>query len=234
MQRRRLLMMDSSKAYTVTGNPVSFETNLAKPLKGMVISFTPIQAGTGDPSPSNVRSISGWDGLTIYHSGQDTSNPSTYPVAFPADPGTIYGGYVDLAQGVVVAEWECKKIKDFTVSYDVTTWNGRIALTTNSITETGNHFDADIYCSSYTPKSSGISTSNNVITHYNKYLYIRDESYSDKDSFLAAMGDEQIAFQLATPITYPLSSVIPTTLNGQNVIWTDTNGTNTVTYLKRG
>ena len=51
--------------YTVTGNPATFSTNLIQPLQAFEIPFLPVQSGSGDPSPSNVRPISGWAGLTI-------------------------------------------------------------------------------------------------------------------------------------------------------------------------
>lgn len=49
------------------------------------VTFLPIQAGTGDPSPTNVRPIS--PGLTI------------------TGIGDIYGGYLDVAHGTVVETW---------------------------------------------------------------------------------------------------------------------------------
>ena len=49
------------------------------------VNFLPIQSGTGDPSPTNVRPIS--PGLTI------------------TGIGDIYGGYLDVAHGTVVATW---------------------------------------------------------------------------------------------------------------------------------
>lgn len=50
-----------------TGNPLTFNTNVAKPLRSLLIPFTPVQSGTGDPSPENVRPITGWTGLNVYH-----------------------------------------------------------------------------------------------------------------------------------------------------------------------
>lgn len=70
--------------HTIINNPATFTTDLAKPLRRLVIPFTPVQSGSGDPSPSNIRPITGWTGLNIYHSGEDTSNPDTIPVVFPA------------------------------------------------------------------------------------------------------------------------------------------------------
>ena len=55
--------------YEVTGNPVSFQTNVAKPLTGFTIPFIPMQSGSGDPSPSNVRPISGRTGITAWRTG---------------------------------------------------------------------------------------------------------------------------------------------------------------------
>ena len=52
---------------TASGNPLSFVTDLAKPLSRLVASFLPVQSGTGDPSPDNVRSITGWSGVNVYH-----------------------------------------------------------------------------------------------------------------------------------------------------------------------
>ena len=49
----------------VTGNPVSF-TAKAAPLKQLKVAFSPVQTGTGDPSPDNVRPILGWDSLNVY------------------------------------------------------------------------------------------------------------------------------------------------------------------------
>lgn len=75
---------------TATGNPLTFVTDLARPLKSLVASFTPVQAGTGDPSPENVRPISGMGGvrvcqlpqnlLSINRSGSQETQGITYTV----------------------------------------------------------------------------------------------------------------------------------------------------------
>lgn len=56
---------------TATGNPVTFLTDLAKPLKSLIANFLPIQSGTGDPSPTNIRPITGWTGLDVKHFGEN-------------------------------------------------------------------------------------------------------------------------------------------------------------------
>lgn len=78
--------------YTVTGNPVAFLTNVAKPL-GIVAAFSPVQAGSGDPSPENVRPITGWSGATIYRSGKNLFDKSTAQANKVWYNGRTYSGY---------------------------------------------------------------------------------------------------------------------------------------------
>lgn len=62
---------------TATGNPLTFLTDLARPLKSLLIPFTPQQTGSGDPSPLNIRPIVPWDGLTVEHGGKNLFDVST-------------------------------------------------------------------------------------------------------------------------------------------------------------
>ena len=55
---------------TATSGLVSFTTNVIRPVK-VTCEFSPIQEGTGDPSPDNVRPISGWTGCEIGHTGKN-------------------------------------------------------------------------------------------------------------------------------------------------------------------
>lgn len=61
------------KERTITGNPVSFRTKYAEAMK-LVIPFTPVQAGSGTPSPENVRAISGFDAVYISVTGKNLLN----------------------------------------------------------------------------------------------------------------------------------------------------------------
>lgn len=86
---------------TATGNPVTFLTDLAKPLKSLLIPFTPVQSGTGDPSPQNIRPIVPWDGFKVFGSGQNiVTNNFTNGVldlntgAKTANPNYIISDYI--------------------------------------------------------------------------------------------------------------------------------------------
>ena len=45
---------------------VSFSTQLAEPLESCVCEVAPVQSGTGDPRPTNIRPITGWTGIKVY------------------------------------------------------------------------------------------------------------------------------------------------------------------------
>ena len=56
---------------------ITFNTDMETQFKECKINFLPVQAGSGDPSPSNVRTISGWNGVNIYRTGYNLVNLST-------------------------------------------------------------------------------------------------------------------------------------------------------------
>ena len=59
---------------TVTGAIVSFETVRAAALRRLEVALSPIQSGTGDPSPDNVRSISGHTAVNVWRTGKNLLN----------------------------------------------------------------------------------------------------------------------------------------------------------------
>ena len=78
-------------SFTETGNPVVCHPVEGYPLSA-VVSLEPKQAGTGDPSPENVRPISGWDSVQVTRCGKNLwTTDISYPVAndlFNYDEGT--------------------------------------------------------------------------------------------------------------------------------------------------
>ena len=62
---------------TATGNPLVFTTDLAKPLKSLLIPFSPQQEGSGDPSPENIRPILPWGGLSVFGGGKNLFDKDT-------------------------------------------------------------------------------------------------------------------------------------------------------------
>ena len=64
-------LANSGELKTVSGNPISVSDALARPAESLVIEILPYQSGSGDPSPDNVRPISGFTGVNIPHTGKN-------------------------------------------------------------------------------------------------------------------------------------------------------------------
>ena len=56
---------------TLTDVAVATFTAVSTSLRELVIDVTPVQAGSGDPSPENVRPISGWTGANVTRTGKN-------------------------------------------------------------------------------------------------------------------------------------------------------------------
>ncbi len=46
------------------------------PMKSLVVDIDPVQSGSGDPSPDNVRPISGWTGVTVHRADGENLIPN--------------------------------------------------------------------------------------------------------------------------------------------------------------
>lgn len=63
----KLLVSESA-----SGNPASFDDGADDvPVKSLKVSLEPIQAGSGDPSPTNIRPISGHSSVTVEQTGKN-------------------------------------------------------------------------------------------------------------------------------------------------------------------
>ena len=88
---------------TATSGLVSFTTNVIRPVK-VTCEFSPVQEGTGDPSPTNVRPISGWTGCEITHTGGNLLSPDDtgYGNCTIGPTGNhTTGGYARLSSGFI-------------------------------------------------------------------------------------------------------------------------------------
>lgn len=70
-----------------TGNPVVFYPVADYPL-GVTASWEPVQEGSGDPSPDNIRPISGRDNVKVQRSGENLLNIT--PFAKVTNKGVIF------------------------------------------------------------------------------------------------------------------------------------------------
>lgn len=76
---------------TITGNPASFHTGNSVPIQRLLIGMEPIQSGSGDPSPENIRPISGRTGVRITRTGKNMLSPVLYKgVSYNPSIGAVF------------------------------------------------------------------------------------------------------------------------------------------------
>lgn len=56
---------------TYSGSVVTFTAKRARAVKSLTAAIEPVQSGSGDPSPENVRPISGWDAVNVTRTGKN-------------------------------------------------------------------------------------------------------------------------------------------------------------------
>ena len=91
--------------FSVSGNPVTCHPVEGYPLSAAV-TLKPKQEGTGDPSPENVRPISGYNSVTVTQS-KDEAQVKQITLTLPE---TVYGGTVDAVTGEGSEEWIVKMV----------------------------------------------------------------------------------------------------------------------------
>ena len=246
--------------YTVTGNPVSFETNVAKPLTECLVSFSPVQSGTGDPSPENIRPITGWTGANVYLSPTDADDPAkqTFAVTFPAEAGTVYGGTLDITTGVLTVDKAEYILTGTYESYvcsnasyikadacDAYFNNNAILYNTGAIIcnmlKKGNGIwnkTGFPNCFAINGKQIHLNIANDLIG-VTDYTQETTEDVATKiKGYIKGLYDNGtpmiFVYALATPLVYQLTPQEIQTLIGTNVLWSDTNGDMEVKYLKKG
>lgn len=81
---------------TYSGSVVTFTARRARAVKSLTAAIEPVQSGSGDPSPENVRPISGWDAVNVVRTGKNLLDSGS---VFPAI------GFISQSDG----SWYCEK-----------------------------------------------------------------------------------------------------------------------------
>ena len=190
-------------------------------LLSLLVSMEPIQSGAGDPSPDNVRPISGRTGLTIYVSPTpNAADATTYAVDWTDEAGTVYGGTLDVVTGVLTVDKVQKLISELSWSKFSVSQGTLFRAAVSDMKTAISNVKADIICSAY-PVVSQTNRAENTLSANGTSVDIIDSDFADAASFVAAMGSQMLVYELATPLTYQLTAQDIITLVGYNYIWSD-------------
>lgn len=191
------------------------------PVKSLVSQIIAVQSGSGEKSPDNPYTISGFDSgiITVTDNDQITN---TYTFAFGQ---TVYGGHFDNKGNLVITHMFGELVAK--------SKNGNYFRATLSDLGLPNIYDrnADLLCDRYAVADVTTTTSNNnQITVYGDMgdaYAIRwvDLNYINADvaTYNAAMENNkpQIVYKLANPITLSITSQNIPTLLGENNIFSN-------------
>ena len=154
---------------------------------------------------------------------------SAAEVSWQAEDGTVCGGYADITGGTLTATWVKKKISDFTWSYS--TYNSANAFRTDPLDILGNSPEQGVMCSAFASESmvanyAGSANKPNhtvyrLYTTQERRIFVKCTEYTGVSDFLAAYGNEEIAYKLAAPAVIPFTPAQVSTLYGINHIWSD-------------
>jgi hypothetical protein len=159
----------------------------------------------------------------------------TYDIAFPSEAGTVYGGTLDVVNGVLTVD---RGILDLsTLAWGIYSSPERhiyraeippemYAPPSSENAKVTNAICEQFYAMAYTPISAN---DNGAFAVGNNRIVMIDNRYADSNDFKTAMSGVQLCYELATPITYTLTPQQIALLRGNNNVWADT-GDTTLTY----
>ena len=217
---------------TATGSIASFDDGADDiPVKSLVAEIVPLQSGSGDPSPDNVRPITGWTEAEIHVADGETPHivDNVTTISF-ASAGTVYGGRLDVTSGVLTVDWagvDMGSINDWGFN---STYNVFYCYLTSPMKKPGT---TNLLCQQYKPIGTTYQYLQNAQmcgTTGGEGFNVKDDRYSSADTFKTAMNGIYIYYELNTPQTYQLTPTEVKSLLKNNNIWADT-GDVTVEYV---
>lgn len=206
---------------TISGDIATFET-VAMPVESLIAEIKPVQSGSGDPSPDNIRPISGWDEVNVYVSPTTSAEDGTN---YNVDLGqTVYAGTLNVTTGRLVIthgyvsdlgslNWSMGTIGSEDVFMVPLTGMKRPASSSDVANMICSHYPTTSYVERRDRSLFALGSSNNI--------YIIDSNYSTVSSFRYAVTGAQLVYELNTYTSVSLDPAQVQTLIGQNNIWVD-------------
>lgn len=217
---------------TASGNPISITGAAAAYAMSNIMTIEPIQGGSGDPSPTNVRPISGISTASVQTTNGEDTNTASITLG-----QTVYGGSVNFKTGEVTVTHEYVKVSDLTWQSQESTYGKFYAIVPNlKYVDDEVTVMSDIYVG-----YSNATKPQNVAGIYvgpigaDKAIKVYDATYtstSDIDAWKAARANNVFCYELATPTTLTLTPAELELLKGNNTI--TANGANiSISYIGR-
>ena len=236
-----MMRVATPRLETASGQLLTWRSPGVLPFEALRVDFYPVQAGSGDPSPDNVRPISGWTGLDV-HLSHSTSGGTVTPVSWQSDAGAVYGGYVDLLTGEITDTYCDVDLATMTWRQRTTSAPYVYSSTVPTYFLTEGVSPSEQHCDTL-PVAYVQRMSDAVLDHLSFYRYGQSTpsdtsvylAFSDITSLSALnawLSDRHphVCYRRANNVSRSFSPPQITTLRGVNNFWTDSNGNTTATF----
>lgn len=225
--------IDEKKRVTVCdeGEVVLFNPPVEGKVTEIYVTVLPKQRGTGDPTPSNIRPIEGYDRAVIHHL---TDLREVDYVSNLKD--VVYAGTIDLEKGIVTTEYAILNIdgsktvgtvtnhpNSFTYSLGETC----IAPNARGVQSTGwcTHYKVltDVNSAEFYSEDKSVAYANTSLSAVVGRAIFTDTDYSSATDFKAVLQEQaskgtpvQIVFRLNEPVTFECDPLSIRTVSGNN------------------
>lgn len=213
---------------TYEGNIVTFNNLTNKEITSLECKILPIQEGTGTPSPSNPRPISGTSVLDIYHSGADTSDYDTTSVPLGQ---TVYGGSAEIVGGTGSKNKSARVLDgtegwflSYSGEYTTVFSLGSAMLVVDQNEQICSHFNFNSQANTVSQNRANTFVQG---TSGNLFIQVSNDLATTAEGFKSWLASE---YANGTPVTY-VAKTTPTdftftgqsieSLEGVNNIWSD-------------
>ena len=205
---------------TTSGSITSFDDGADNiPVKSLVVDIVPVQAG-GDPSPTNIRPISGRTSVQITRAGEGGSNAQTYNISLAA-AGTVYDGKLDVTNGVLTVDKEMVTLNTANMDNGEQYPGWKNAGARKIL---GPDINSIMSVIGNVGKQVGINTSAANGANFD-IMWLPVSTYGKTQSEWQALAlDVQILLPYTTPLTYQLDPIEVNTLLGVNNLYADAGG----------
>ena len=233
--------------HAYSGSIANFTTASATNLLKLSVAIEPVQTGSGDPSPNNVRPISGWSDVNVWI--QPTYDTSETPTITVGLNDTRYGGTLDVLSGLLTVD----RVKISLAPNIIGTWFD------NDISRNTLGFYLQSYDFNYRYPTPGIGQASGTVGLGMFEQYKKASAYANDNPYVAQLlfvngsfnrfearvpkselgpfstyAESRTAvinyltsnpivmcYEIATPILVQLSPTTISTLAGTNNVWAD-------------
>ena len=214
-------MATTKDAQVISGTAVfdTIDGNLVKALK---VAITPSQAGSGTPSPSNIRPISGYTEEVISVKDSTDTTQETYTTPFNQ---TVYGGTLDVLTGELTIDKWYVQITAQNVTFSSTNNRGLVRTNVLSIPDAvASNNTINCICDKFEPitQQQGVTTGEGIYAS-GQIIAIcgYKTSLAEYQSWLTD-NPVTVVYTLATPTALSLTPQTVKALVGENHIQAST------------